>query len=163
METAPTELKPLNFHKREPKKANGRPTKLTAEVAETICSGIANGKSLITIAKELKIDYGAINKWLYNQNNIEFITNYTLARKIQADHHADTIQEITESNKLPPDEKRARIDAYKWLAGKKSNKYSDKPDTSINIGVNVSQAYNEVKALDMDQLKAIRDILKSQE
>lgn len=68
-----------------------------------------------------------IFEWLQEQP--EFADQYARARELQADSYADDISAIADDDTIPPDDRRVRIDARKWIAGKLRPKaYGDKVD-----------------------------------
>lgn len=95
------------------------------KIAQEICDQIASGKSLVKICKAKKIGYSTVMRWL--DEYAEFREKYAQARDIQADYYADEIIDIADSRALHPDDKRIRVDARKWKAGKlRPKKYGDK-------------------------------------
>lgn len=103
----------------------GRPSIYTPEIAAAICDEIAGGRSLRSIcADEAMPSYSAVNSWL--NKDLEFQQQYARAREDQADHYADEIIEIADSE-APADDRRVKIDARKWIASKlKAKAYGDK-------------------------------------
>lgn len=119
-----------------------RLSEFSQEVADRICEGIANGKSL----RKLLADddslpaSSTVFKWLVQ--NAEFAEQYAHAREAQADSLFDEILEISDDgrNDSYTDEdgnvrtdqdviarSRLRVDARKWMAGKlKPKKYGEK-------------------------------------
>ena len=104
-------------------------------IADRICEQLADGKSLSEICKAEGIPSRAVvYKWL--DQNESFKDDYARARDYQADSHADDVVAVSRDEKLPPDEKRVRMDALRWSAGKmKPKKYGDK---TIHAGDNES-------------------------
>lgn len=103
----------------------GRPTSYTKRKGNSICKQIAEGKSLTAICKKTTMpDKSTVLRWL---RDIEkFRLQYTRARNDQADHFADEIVEIADTEK-DWGKARVRIDARKWVAGKqRPKKYGDK-------------------------------------
>lgn len=105
-----------------------RPTSYTDEIADEICARIADGQSLRAICEgEDYPDRSTVFRWLSDPANDRFRNQYALARESQADSFADDIADIADDEKLEPNDKRVRIDARKWLAGKLRPKvYGDK-------------------------------------
>ena len=104
----------------------GRPTEFTQELADAICEGLADGKSLRSICSSPSMPTKAcVFRWL--AANKAFADQYARARETQADSFADDIAAIADDEGLEPNDKRVRIDARKWLAGKLRPKvYGDK-------------------------------------
>jgi hypothetical protein len=102
----------------------GRPSSYTSEIGNQICEGIAQGKSLVRVCNELDVPYTTVYGWI--DINEEFRYNYTYAREAQADYLADGILDIADDSTLQADDRRVKIDARKWYAGKlKPKKYGD--------------------------------------
>jgi len=99
----------------------------TQETADEICEWISKGKSLRSYCgQEGKPDQTTVLRWC--GDNEEFRKQYAQAREAQADHYADEIVEIADSDDAP-DKARVRIDARKWVAGKlRPKKYGEKVD-----------------------------------
>ena len=125
-----------------PKKAVGRPSKYSTEMAENICDLVARGLSLRTICVKSDMpSMSTVCKWL--KENPEFSEQYARAREEQADIFADEIIEIADA--VEPDsaavaKAKLQIDARKWRAAKMSpKKYGDKVEQQItgNLAVNV--------------------------
>jgi len=76
-----------------------------------------------------------IFNWLSDPKREAFRQHYMRAREDQADAFADKIVEIIEHPALDPADKRVRMDALKWIAGKRKPKvYGDKV-TNEHTGV----------------------------
>lgn len=116
----------------------GQPTKYTKKIGDDICEGVAEGKSLSKISKELKIKTRNVFNWF--RNHPEFLQNYIHAKEEQAELFAEEIVEVADT-KLPQfldgkidsavvNQLRLRVDARKWVASKlKPKKYGDKIQT----------------------------------
>lgn len=105
----------------------GRPTNYTEELGQEICQNMIEGKSLARVCKELEINYRTVFNWLKDKDKSEFLQQYMHARAERADFLADDILDIADDNTLQADDRRIRIDARKWYAGKlKPKKYGDK-------------------------------------
>lgn len=88
---------------------------------------IADGGTTRKAAEELKVSAALLCKWLADPENEILREQYARARESQADAYADRVIETVENPLLDPNEKRVRIDAYKWAAGKRKPKvYGDK-------------------------------------
>ena len=64
-----------------------------------------------------------IYRWLVD---VEKCEEYARAKAVRAERLAHKVITTAEDEDLKPDDKRVRIDAYKWAAGKLYGKYSDK-------------------------------------
>jgi hypothetical protein len=121
-----------------------RPSSYTEEIADRVCSEIAQGKSLVTIcsAKDMPC-MATIFNWLKSEDKSGFLERYARAKQEQAEYGFERITEIVkkvEDGVLGANEARTMIDAIKWQLGKlKPNKYSDKIqiDQDHNININV--------------------------
>lgn len=101
----------------------------TTEIADKICIGLADGKSLRTICKLKGMPSKAtVFRWL--RDHPEFAQVYATARDDQADLLADEVVEIADnagSTKGAINKARLRIDARKWFAGvTRPKKYGSK-------------------------------------
>jgi hypothetical protein len=126
-------------------KRTGRPSSFTQDIAEVICTRIAEGESLRDICKDDDMPTRmTIYRWL--QADPVFCDQYTRAREDQADTLADEIMAIAdETPDLNPildkhgalieiqlhsaylQWQKQRIDARKWTAMKlKPKKYGDR-------------------------------------
>lgn len=100
------------------------------EVQKDICDLIAQGNSLRKICSmEGMPDLKTVITWRWDDK--EFHQQYVRAREDQADHYADEITEIADTEK-DANKARVRIDARKWVASKlKSKSYGDKITNEI--------------------------------
>ena len=86
---------------------------------------IAEGATWRMCAAELKVSTATFSKWLASDADLE--KQYARALEAQGDDYAFRVIETAENPLLDPNEKRVRIDAYKWAAGKRKPKvYGDK-------------------------------------
>jgi hypothetical protein len=123
----------------------GRPSSYTEEIADRICQGVADGKSLNTICKshDDMPTITTIFRWLADDRYSAFRDKYTRAKRDQAESGFERITEIVQQvidGEIDPNTARVAIDAIKWQLGKlKPNKYSDKIqiDQDHNININV--------------------------
>lgn len=126
-----------------PPRKIGRPSEYSQEIADAICSQIANGKSLRKICEaESMPDVSTVIRWLADDQRAEFRAQYARAREAQADLLAEQILEIADdgTNDTQVDDNglarvdhdhiarsRLRVDSRKWLAAKLApKKYGDK-------------------------------------
>jgi hypothetical protein len=94
-----------------------RPTSFNEDLADAICERLADGESLRSICRDDDMPAkSTVFKWL--ATNSTFADQYARARETQADSLADDIVDIADDRKLEANDKRVRIDARKWLAGK---------------------------------------------
>ena len=109
-----------------------RPTIYSEELANDICSRIANGESLKGIcAHDDMPDKATVYRWLAVDK--EFCDKYTRARDIQADYYADELISIADDFEKGIDDPTAvsraklQIETRKWIASKlKPKSYGDK-------------------------------------
>ncbi|MGX1587333.1 terminase small subunit-like protein [Brevundimonas diminuta] len=103
-----------------------RPLEFNEAVADAICERLADGESLRSICRDDEMPAkSTVFKWLGLIP--AFADQYARARETQADSLADDIVDIADNKTLEPNDKRVRIDARKWLAGKLRPKaYGDK-------------------------------------
>lgn len=103
-----------------------RPLEFNEAVADAICERLADGESLRSICRDDEMPAkSTVFKWLGLIP--AFADQYARARETQADSLADDIVDIADDKKLEPNDKRVRIDARKWLAGKlRPRAYGDK-------------------------------------
>lgn len=103
-----------------------RPLEFNEAVADAICERLADGESLRSICRDDDMPAkSTVFKWLGLIP--AFADQYARARETQADSLADDIVDIADDKGLEPNDKRVRIDARKWLAGKLRPKaYGDK-------------------------------------
>ncbi len=103
-----------------------RPLEFNEAVADAICERLADGESLRSICSDDEMPAkSTVFKWLGLIP--AFADQYARARETQADSLADDIVDIADNKALEPNDKRVRIDARKWLAGKLRPKaYGDK-------------------------------------
>jgi len=124
-----------------------RPTIYTQELADKICSELAEGKSLRTVCLADEIpDKSTIFNWL--RTNKEFLDQYTRAKIEASDALADEIQDIADDGsndwmeinmghgqtkiicyREHVERSKLRIESRKWIMAKmKPKKYGDKLD-----------------------------------
>lgn len=151
----------------------GRPSDYTAEIADEICTRLANGESLRAICGSDRDDFipamGTVLRWV--ATNDEFRNQYEAARAVQAETMADEIvgiadgadHENSELRGAMTQRDRLRVDARKWVASKLlPKKYGDKiahvggdPETDQPI----RQAHSlDTANLTDDQLRALASI-----
>lgn len=125
----------------------GRPSDFSDEMADRICTGLAEGRSLRSICLEDDTpSQTTVFRWLADERYASFREQYARAREAQADAIFDEILDIADDGTNDwVDRKREdgstdtvidhehvqrsklRIDARKWMAGKLRPKvYGDK-------------------------------------
>ena len=120
-----------------PKKPAHRPSGYSDARADRICAAIAQGQPLVKACEAETIDYSTAVRWLREREY--FRANYAQAREDQADWHADEVLAIADDATLTPDDRRVRIDARKWSAGKmKPKRYGDKLQTEQSVTLTVA-------------------------
>lgn len=154
-----------------------RPSSFTQKVADAICEGIAEGRSLRSICQdEAMPNKATVFRWLADEERKEFRDQYACAREAQADALFDEVLEIADEevtmvkrskHGAQDDEEaevevvfdptavarnRLRVDARKWMAGKLRPKvYGEKIQTEHSGEMTVRRATD----LKDDELAAI--------
>lgn len=96
---------------------------------------IAEGGTIRSAAADLQVSPALLCKWLADPAREALREQYTRAREAQGDDYADRVVETAIDPTLDPAEKRVRIDAFKWAAGKRKPKvYGDKVDLTHSGG-----------------------------
>ncbi|MEE8209024.1 MAG: hypothetical protein V3T88_08765 [Nitrosomonadaceae bacterium] len=128
------------------KHKQGRPTIFTKELADEICSQLANGDSMRTVCKPDSMPCKT-TLFMWMRTNEAFLNQYTRAKQESADALTDEMLDIADDasndwmERLDKDEQsagwqlngdhvqrsRLRIETRKWLSAKlKPKKYGDK-------------------------------------
>jgi len=138
----------------------GRPSDFSEQLADAICEGIADGRSLRSICLDDNMPHKAtVFRWLAARD--DFRDQYTRARDAQADTIFDEIIDIADDgsndwmerhdedggnigwreNGEALNRSKIRIDARKWMAGKLRPKvYGDKQQIEHSGAVSLSAA-----------------------
>lgn len=139
---------PAKGDKRKAVPKAGAPSKKTPAMMDTICRGIADGKSARVMCKEVGIDQSTLWDWLNKDE--AFSKQYARAREDQADLLADELLEIADDGSRDYamvdgrevvdhdhiQRAKLRVDTRKWVASKlKPKKYGDKLDLTGDLGV----------------------------
>jgi hypothetical protein len=99
-----------------------------SDVRDAILEGLADGQSLRAICR--RSDMPAIStvmKWC-SEDDV-WAEQYARARAAGDDAMAEDIQDIADDDTLDHNDRKVRIDARKWLLGKRQpKKYGDKLD-----------------------------------
>ncbi len=107
------------------------------DVREAILEGLADGKSLRAICREDGMpNVSTVIRWLADEREAEFRAQYAHARAMGDDAMAEDIQDIADDRTLDHNDRKVRIDARKWLLGKRQpKKYGDKIEHEHKGGV----------------------------
>jgi hypothetical protein len=164
--------------KKSPKK-RGRPSDYSAKIAFEICSRIAERESLRKICAEPDMpDKTTVLRWLAEEENAEFRTQYAHAREMQADALFDETLEIADDGsndwmeRLDKDgeaagwqlngehvqRSRLRVDTRKWAAGKLApKKYGDRLQHTGEGGgpIRVRPDFSKLSDEELDVLERI--------
>lgn len=126
------------------KKALGRPSEYTPEQADSICTWVAEGRSLRSWCRLHERSMHTVYKWL--RETPDFMQRYARAHDDRADSLADEIVEIADEAQWGTLEQiqaaRLRMDARKWVAAKlRPQKWGDyqpaeqRSHVTFNIGI----------------------------
>lgn len=125
----------------------GRPSSYTQEAAQEICRRIEEGETLRQICGSNGLPaWETVRRWL--RERAEFRAQYACAREESADALEARI--VTEMDMAVDGETaaiaRVRIDALKWMAGKRAPKvYGDKINLSGSIGIRHEDALGDLE------------------
>lgn len=156
------------------KKTTGRPSAYTQEIADEICAGLAEGKSLRTVCSADHLPaLRTVFNWLSTKE--DFLHQYTRAKEESADALTDEMLDIADNgtndwmivnrdgvdsyvvNGEHIQRSRLRIETRKWLSSKlKPKKYGERITTEHTGTVGLSDMSEE--ALDAK----LAELLKSQ-
>ena len=144
------------------KKKMGRPTVFSEEIAQEICTRIAQGESVRTICEDPTMPaQSTVYLWLYK--NKDFSEHYVHAREAQADYLMDEILDIADTA-VPEtvNVAKLRIDARKFYTGKVApKKYGEKITQEVTGAdggpVEVANTYN-MEVLSDEELRSIISI-----
>ena len=117
------------------------------EVFEKILERISQGEAVTTIVQDEGMP--AYSKVLDRFVQPEWREKYARAREMQGDYYAERISDVMDEIRTTDDAQMARvkIDALKWLAGKRKPKtYGDKVEQEHTGGVTIKV----VTGLDVD-------------
>jgi len=138
-------------------KPNGRPSTYTQDIADEICAGLAEGKSLRTVCSANHLPcVKTVFNWFRTKDG--FLQQYTRAKEESADALTDEMLDIADDgtndwatqqlgedgpevevlNKEHIQRSKLRIETRKWLASKlKPKRYGDKTTTEHtgNLGL----------------------------
>lgn len=103
-----------------------RPTIYTEEMAEDICTRLANGETLRTICKMAEMPaISTVLLWVVDGKHKVFSDQYRTAREAQGYYYADamlvTANDLIDGG-LEPSAAKVVIDTYKWVAERNAAK-----------------------------------------
>jgi len=96
--------------------AGGRPLELKESHKATIVDMLTVGDSVGKISKAIERQPSTIFNWI--DNDPELLELYARAKQAKAQLLAEEVITIADDPDLKPDDKRIRVDARKWVAGK---------------------------------------------
>lgn len=141
----------------------GRPTEYTQEIADYICSKLAEGMSLRAICRSDDVPHEAtVRGWAVEDRN-GFFTQYTRARDIGLDCMADEVQEIADNKEGDVARDRLRFDSRRWYLSKMAPKrYGEKlahvgGDPATDEPIRQAH-FLDTASLTDDQLRALASI-----
>ena len=136
------------------RRATGRPSAYSEELADALFEMIVTGQSLTAICQREDMPHKAtVYRWL--GQNEEFRRRYAMACEYRAEHLGDEIIDIAD-NGAPDDTQRARlmVSTRQWLMAKMApKKYGDKITNEIG-GIEGSSIPVRVTT-DLDRAKAL--------
>lgn len=115
----------------------GRPTEYNQDIANRICTELAEGRSLRSVLKDEGMPgMSSVFRWLSDERREGFRKQYALAKEEAADALADDIQDIADkvlAKEYDPQSARVAMDGKKWIASKlKPKRYGEKLDMTSN-------------------------------
>ena len=109
------------------------------DTKDYICELIAAGKSLRAVLRDYDGMPASSTVFKELAADAEFAEQYARARESQADTLFDEILEIADSS-TQADDRRVRIDARKWMAGKlRPKKYGEKQEVELSGAVQIGR------------------------
>lgn len=94
----------------------GIPSELTESKLDELLSALSTGDSMAKISQRIGVSVTTI--WRMCEADKELDEKYTRAKQQKAQYLAEQIIDIADDPELKPDDKRIRVDARKWVAGK---------------------------------------------
>ncbi len=122
----------------------GRPSKLTPEMQEAICAGLASGLLAYQVAEAVGIPASTISEW--KSSHPEFRSAIARATELGFEAMAARLLELPNT---ASDVKRARLlsDNLKWLLAKlKPEQYGERLDVKIDQKVSIRAALEAADA-----------------
>lgn len=164
---------PINI--KPPKNKGGRPTDYTQELADEICSRLAEGLSMRTVCKEDDMpDKSTVFRWI--RTNEEFRDQYTKAKEEGVEAWAEESIDIADNgtndwmerndkdnagyyvNGEHIQRSRLRIETRKWFASKlKPKKYGDKQQIEHSGSVSYEKMSDEELEQKLRELRGEND------
>lgn len=104
----------------------GRPSDYTPELAEVICSMLAEGQSLRKVCSGDDMpSMPTVFSWF--RKHPEFLNQYARAKEESADALVEEMMDIADNDTEDVQRSRLKVDTRKWVASKlKAKKYGDK-------------------------------------
>src|SRR5882757_569659 len=96
----------------------GRPSIYSEDLANEICSKVADGASLVRVCDETEglPGHSTVFRWL--EDNPSFRDKYARAKQINLERMADEIESIADDKTDDANSRRVRVDTRKWLLSK---------------------------------------------
>lgn len=136
----------------------GRPPEITQSHKDTIINMIAIGDSIGKISKEISKQPATIYRWIDEDEELKEL--YTRAKESKAQVLAEEIIDIADDPDLKPDDKRIRVDARKWVAGKYYGKlFADRVHTEHSGQVDLNTVTEH--SLDAELMSLLRKAAKA--
>ena len=109
-----------------------RPSEYTEQHKNSIVDMLSVGDSVGKISKAIDKAPSTIFKWIDEDEELSDL--YARAKQTKAQLLAEEILEISDNSELDPNDKRIRVDARKWVAGKYYGKlFGDKVTQEVTI------------------------------
>jgi hypothetical protein len=122
----------------------GSESTYTREVGMAICERLANGESLVSIARDPAMpNYVTVFNWM--ERHAEFADAYVIARQVQADFFFDEVREVAlASTHATVWSDRLRFDTTRWQAARLApKKYCERVFVDAEIGARRAEAERE--------------------
>ena len=129
-----------------------RPSEYTEQHKNSIVDMLSVGDSVGKISKAIDKAPSTIFKWIDEDEELSDL--YARAKQTKAQLLAEEILEISDNSELDPNDKRIRVDARKWVAGKYYGKlFGDKTtvEATINDYSNMTPEDRKRKLLELQQ------------
>jgi hypothetical protein len=110
----------------------GRPSEFSDDAEAAILEIIREGGTLDKAAEAVKVTRQTICRWL--QDDSAFRDKYVQAREDQGDWFADKVADIALDPAREGSDITARVNALKWLAGKRKPKVYGEKLTNEHVG-----------------------------